>query len=66
MDILKENCICKNTMGIPLRYKERQTHTAIYGKDALFKIPKVKEINKPKIIKECDIFDFKCKLNQKK
>jgi len=65
----EENVICNNTRGMPLIYKERIVHTPLIEKESVFKMKKVKEIVKPKIVKDTDVFDFnlsKHKENKKK
>ena len=58
MDLLKENCICKNTRTAPLRYKERIIHTPLPDTDYVSQSKTVKQLNKPKVVKDEDVFDF--------
>lgn len=58
MDILKENRICKEPMRATLRTAERRSYAVLPDTDPVLKLTKVNALNKPKVVKDNDIFDF--------
>ena len=58
MDILKENRICKEPMRATLRTAERRSYAVLPDTDPVLKLTKVNALNKPKIVKDNEVFDF--------
>ena len=58
MDILKENRVCKEPMNATLRTAERRSYALLPSSDLVLKLPKVNALNKPKVVKDKDVFDF--------
>ena len=58
MDILKENRICKEPMRATLRTAERRSYAVLPDTDPVLKLKRVNALNKPKIVKDTEVFDF--------
>tara|TARA_R110000796_G_C14552964_1_gene434063 strand:+ start:2583 stop:2867 length:285 start_codon:yes stop_codon:yes gene_type:complete len=66
MDILKENRICSNPIGMTTRSKQRYMTAPIPRTESIYKLSKLKDVGKPKIIKEEDVFNFTNKKEKKR
>jgi hypothetical protein len=58
MDINKENAICKEPMRATLRMPQRRSYAVLPDTDPVLKLKRVSALNKPKIVKDSEVFDF--------
>tara|TARA_R110001632_G_scaffold231403_1_gene369905 strand:+ start:131 stop:415 length:285 start_codon:yes stop_codon:yes gene_type:complete len=66
MDILKENRICSQPLGMVTRSKQRHITAPIPRTESIYKLSKLKGVGKPTPIKEEDVFNFTNKKEKKR